>query len=293
MTQTVRQLDKKSRSWMWLVASGLVMVVLGTVIGFQKAGALCGSPLNPQSPVAEMLDTFAGSHGAVADCRKIIAEHAVPTWGLIILGVAVILLGILVRAVIMSRPSTLTVFQVPQNVAMQQSLYVEDPLDFARRATTQATAMPLVSTLPSTGRWEFQPGRPLKTLAPPSGLRIATGTVGIVASLWGILAFVLNVGDPFGPSGPYAAWANFFLLGSGIGTMVTGIITLVNRRQRKPATPPALLLFTMSLLLAAFAVPATPDGSFILALMVPMALAVLAIAGFGVAREKRQLRRPL
>jgi len=264
------------------------MIVLGTVIGFQKAGALCGSPLYPQSPAAEMLDTFAGSHGAVADCRKVIAEHAVPTWGLIVLGVAVILLGILVRAVIMSRPSTLTVFQVPQSVAMHQSLYVEDPLDSAQRATPHTSAMPLASTLPSTGRWVFQPGRPLKTLAPPSGWRVATGTVGIVASLWGLLAFVLNVGDPFGPSGPYAAWANFFLLSSGIGTMTTGVITLVNRRQRKPATPPTLLVFTAALLLAAIVVPATPDCSFILALMAPMALAVLAIAGFGFAREKRR-----
>ena len=73
--------------------------LIGIVVGSMSAASMCGSVFTPKSRVAELYDTLRGSLGGTSSCEKSIAAAAVPTWILIVLGVALVLVGIIVRAI--------------------------------------------------------------------------------------------------------------------------------------------------------------------------------------------------
>jgi hypothetical protein len=79
-------------------------VLLGGIIfGLQRTGPLCGSPLMPESRPAEVFDALHRGAGAAAACYRSIGAAAVPTWLLIALGVLLVLAGVTVRIVSISR----------------------------------------------------------------------------------------------------------------------------------------------------------------------------------------------
>jgi hypothetical protein len=111
MSETV-QPDTKRRGWVWLVVIGIVTAIIGIIVGFQKAGGLCGSVFNPDSLAAELYDSM-GGYGGAAECRRNIASAAVPTWVLIVLGIVLVLTGIIVRAIANSRLAVAPFVQAP------------------------------------------------------------------------------------------------------------------------------------------------------------------------------------
>jgi len=66
-------------------------------------GPLCGSPLIPESRPAEVFDALHRGAGAAAACYRSIGAASVPTWILIALGVLLVLAGVTVRIVSISR----------------------------------------------------------------------------------------------------------------------------------------------------------------------------------------------
>lgn len=89
----------QQRAWMWVVAAGLDVYILGFVIGLQPSGPLCGSPLFPNSRAAEQLDFAQGGVGAAATCYRTIETDSVPVWILMAVGVGLVLTGVVVRIV--------------------------------------------------------------------------------------------------------------------------------------------------------------------------------------------------
>ncbi|MBT2567140.1 hypothetical protein J7I84_11665 [Arthrobacter sp. ISL-85] len=89
----------QQRTWMWIVAAGLDVYILGFVIGLQPSGPLCGSPLLPDSRAAELLDRQQGGIGAAVTCYRDIDSDSVPVWILMGLGVALVLAGVVARIV--------------------------------------------------------------------------------------------------------------------------------------------------------------------------------------------------
>jgi hypothetical protein len=108
------------RGWIWLIAAGFAVSVAGIVVGLQKAGRLCGSPLIPQSPEAEVADMLRGGAGAAAECYRNIDSAAIPTWTLIVLGIAVVLTGVIIRVVTINRFSA--VAEAPSIAAQLEDL---------------------------------------------------------------------------------------------------------------------------------------------------------------------------
>lgn len=89
----------QQRTWMWVVAAGLDVYILGFVVGLQPSGPLCGSPLLPDSRAAELLDRQQGGIGAAATCYRDIDSDSMPVWILMGLGVALVLAGVVARIV--------------------------------------------------------------------------------------------------------------------------------------------------------------------------------------------------
>lgn len=87
------------RGWAWLVCAGFGVYIVGVIIGLQKAGPLCGSPLLPQSRPAEIYDALRRHTAAAAECYRNIEAASVPTWLMIALGAALVLAGVTVRIV--------------------------------------------------------------------------------------------------------------------------------------------------------------------------------------------------
>lgn len=93
-------LNAPVRGWLWLVIIGPVVTIVGIIIGSLSVGSMCGSVFSPKNHVAELYDSLRGSlGGAASSCEKSIAAAAVPTWILIVLGIALILVGIIIRAI--------------------------------------------------------------------------------------------------------------------------------------------------------------------------------------------------
>ena len=88
----------QQRTWLWIVAAGFDVYILGFVIGLQPSGPLCGSPLLPDSRAAEMLDLQQGG-GAAASCYRSIDSDSVPVWILMGVGVGLVLTGVVVRII--------------------------------------------------------------------------------------------------------------------------------------------------------------------------------------------------
>ncbi|MDQ0673978.1 hypothetical protein QFZ36_001539 [Pseudarthrobacter siccitolerans] len=89
----------QQRTWIWIIAAGLDVYILGFFIGLQPAGPLCGSPLLPNSRAAELLDLEQAGIGAAAACYRNIDSDSVPVWILMALGVGLVLTGVVVRIV--------------------------------------------------------------------------------------------------------------------------------------------------------------------------------------------------
>ncbi|MFP5367756.1 MAG: SHOCT domain-containing protein [Actinomycetes bacterium] len=102
----MRQNPMTRRGWIWLIAAGFAVSVVGIIVGMQKAGPLCGSPLIPQSREAEIFDALRPGSQAAAECYRNIDAAAVPAWTLIALGIMVVLTGVIIRVVTINRFST-------------------------------------------------------------------------------------------------------------------------------------------------------------------------------------------
>lgn len=103
-TVTVR--DKgpwRRRMWMWIVAAGLDVYILGFVLGLQPSGPLCGSPLLRESHAAELIGLQKAGIGAAAVCYKNIDADSVPVWTLMAVGVFLVMAGVAVRIVSIRR----------------------------------------------------------------------------------------------------------------------------------------------------------------------------------------------
>ena len=99
----VRQNPMTRRGWVWLIAAGFAVSIGGIIIGLQKAGPLCGSPLLPQSREAEILDALKPASRAAGECYRNIDAAAVPTWALIAAGILAVLIGVIIRVVTINR----------------------------------------------------------------------------------------------------------------------------------------------------------------------------------------------
>ncbi|WP_457946017.1 hypothetical protein ACTAQI_11635 [Pseudarthrobacter sp. alpha12b] len=107
-TVTVR--DKgpwQRRMWMWIVAAGLDVYILGFVIGLQPSGPLCGSPLLRESHAAELIGLQKAGIGATAVCYRNIDADSVPVWTLMAVGVALVIAGVAARIVSIRRSVSL------------------------------------------------------------------------------------------------------------------------------------------------------------------------------------------
>jgi hypothetical protein len=100
---TVRRNSAAWQAWLWLIGAGFAALLAGIVFGLQKTGPLCGSPLIPDSRAAEVFDALHRGAEAAAACYRTIGAAAVPTWILIALGVVLVLAGVTVRIVVISR----------------------------------------------------------------------------------------------------------------------------------------------------------------------------------------------
>ncbi|MDQ0118063.1 hypothetical protein J2T22_001240 [Pseudarthrobacter defluvii] len=95
----------RRRMWMWIVAAGLDVYILGFVIGLQPSGPLCGSPLLRESHAAELIGLQKAGIGAAAVCYKNIDADSVPVWSLMAVGVFMVIAGVAVRIIIIRRSS--------------------------------------------------------------------------------------------------------------------------------------------------------------------------------------------
>jgi hypothetical protein len=100
---SVRRKSAAWQAWLWLIGAGFAVLLGGIVFGLQKTGPLCGSPLMPDSRAAEAVDALHRGAGAAAGCYRSIGAAGVPTWILIALGVVLVLVGVTVRIVAISR----------------------------------------------------------------------------------------------------------------------------------------------------------------------------------------------
>ncbi|UKA53933.1 hypothetical protein LFT45_19840 [Arthrobacter sp. FW305-BF8] len=100
---TVRRNSAVWQVWLWLIGAGFAVLLAGIVFGLQQTGPLCGSPLLPDSRPAETFDALHRGAKSAADCYRSIEVAAVPTWILIALGVVLVLAGVAVRIVAISR----------------------------------------------------------------------------------------------------------------------------------------------------------------------------------------------
>lgn len=91
------------QAWLWLIGAGFAVLLGGIVFGLQRTGPLCGSPLMPESRPAEVFDALHRGARAAAGCYRSIGAAAVPTWSLIALGVLLVLAGVAVRIVAITR----------------------------------------------------------------------------------------------------------------------------------------------------------------------------------------------
>ncbi|MDQ0767999.1 hypothetical protein QF031_000748 [Pseudarthrobacter defluvii] len=89
----------QQRTWMWIVAAGFDVYILGFVIGLQPSGPLCGSPLVPDSRAAELFDLQHAGSSAAATCYRDIGSDSVPVWILMGLGVGLVLTGVVARII--------------------------------------------------------------------------------------------------------------------------------------------------------------------------------------------------
>lgn len=94
MTQTVQWEPGAQRGWIRLIVAGFAVQIIGIIVGLQKAGPLCGSPLMPGSRSAEIFDSLRHGSGAAAECYRNIASAEGPTWILIGLGIVVVLAAV-------------------------------------------------------------------------------------------------------------------------------------------------------------------------------------------------------
>jgi hypothetical protein len=102
------RLDLRTRrGWIWLIVAGFSVLVMGIIVGLQKTGPLCGSPLLPQSRPAEIYDSLRRGSKAAAECYRNIESASIPTWGLIALGVLLVLAAVVIRVVSINRNSDL------------------------------------------------------------------------------------------------------------------------------------------------------------------------------------------
>jgi len=99
----VRRTSAAWQVWLWLIGAGFAVLLAGIVFGLQRTGPLCGSPLIPDSRPAEVFDALHRGTAAAAGCYRSIGAAAVPTWILIALGVLLVLAGVAVRIVVISR----------------------------------------------------------------------------------------------------------------------------------------------------------------------------------------------
>jgi hypothetical protein len=100
---TVRRNSAAWQIWIWLIGAGFAVLLAGIVFGLQQTGPLCGSPLLPDSRAAEAFDALHRGAKAAAGCYRSIEVAAVPTWILIAFGVVLVLAGVAVRIVAISR----------------------------------------------------------------------------------------------------------------------------------------------------------------------------------------------
>ncbi|UUL77399.1 hypothetical protein NG819_08010 [Pseudarthrobacter sp. Fe7] len=106
-TVTVRDKSPwRRRMWMWIVAAGLDVYILGFVLGLQPAGPLCGSPLLRESHAAELISLQKAGIGAAAVCYRNIDADAVPVWTLMALGVFIVMAGVAARIIIIRRSAS-------------------------------------------------------------------------------------------------------------------------------------------------------------------------------------------
>jgi len=103
VTQTPKREPSTQRGWIRLIVAGFAVSIIGTIVGLQKAGPLCGSPLMPQSRAAEIFDSLSKSSGTAAECYRSIASAELPTWILIVLGIVVVLTGVFIRVLSLNR----------------------------------------------------------------------------------------------------------------------------------------------------------------------------------------------
>lgn len=78
-------------------------MVLGVITGLQKAGALCGSPLIPESSATEAFETLHRGSAAAAACYRSINSAALPTWIMIALGAFLVLAAVAIRIIEINR----------------------------------------------------------------------------------------------------------------------------------------------------------------------------------------------
>lgn len=103
MEGTVQRNLTIRRGWIWLIAAGFSVSITGIVVGVQKAGPLCGSALMPESRAAEIFDALRSGSSAAAECYRSVDSAAVPTWTLIVLGIALVLAAVVTRVVSINR----------------------------------------------------------------------------------------------------------------------------------------------------------------------------------------------
>jgi hypothetical protein len=103
MEGTVRHDPRTRRGWIWPIVAGFAVSVTGIIVGLQKVGPLCGSPLIPPSRQAEIFDALRSGSRVAGECYRKIDEAAAPVWMLIAAGIVMVLTAVIIRVVAINR----------------------------------------------------------------------------------------------------------------------------------------------------------------------------------------------
>lgn len=114
--------QSKSSLWWVLACVGGLSIIVGVIIGSQKAGRMCGNVFNRKSGAAEIYDTLSGSPGGAArSCAESISAAAVPTWIFIVLGIVIVIAAAIIRNMPEKQPQqAVTIAAAP--VTVQKSV---------------------------------------------------------------------------------------------------------------------------------------------------------------------------
>lgn len=267
MAQYLEHPRRKSRSWWLLVVGGLIMTFAGFVLGNRYAGPLCGSPFRPDMDSTWMLEGMPDlAFSTAISCNARLEQQTTTTWFLILAGLAIALVGVVVRAIVSSQPRIVVV------------------------SSESSTSTPQ-TLAPMAGSTTYKPPSLVKT---PQSLAVtvrtwnAAGIIAIVVSCLGLLLAVAVI-LPDAVNRYNIAMQDVVILFASTGNLVSGVLVLARQKQRRRGAPISLMASSFVVAMT-FLLASSFNLISIVVFVLPAAVAVTVMARALVldSREKQQ-----